>query len=163
MALTDQQERLRVPFTLIQAVNSRSLATENLTDSMTWGAPCNYMNYGKDKMETLVMQERLRELCFEGKRWYDLLRYSYRHIDYDAARYETPLVDLNDQNRLGAISSDMKSLMVRSKGADGTAVAAKMQNEAYLYLPVPNRDIIVCPLLKQNPIYKSMNDYEKSY
>ena len=163
LSTAEQQALLRVPFTLVQAVNTRSLHAENLTDSMTWGAPCNYMNYGKDQMEQLVMQERLRELCFEGKRWYDLLRYSYRHIDYDATKYDTPLVDLNDRNGLGQISADMKALMVRSKGTDGTAVAAKMQNEAYLYLPVPNRDIIVCPMLRQNPVYKTMNDFEKSY
>ncbi|MBR1484466.1 MAG: RagB/SusD family nutrient uptake outer membrane protein [Prevotella sp.] len=158
-----QKELLRVPFSLVQAVNTRALSTDYLTDSMTWGAPCNYQNYNKDQMELLVMQERLRELCFEGKRWYDLLRYSYRHVDYDQAKYDTPLVDLNAQNSLGQISADMKTLMIRGNTTDGAATAAKMQNEAYLYLPVPNRDIIVCPLLRQNPIYKSMNDFEKSY
>ena len=161
LAVAEKEELLRVPFTLVQAVNTRSLHADNLTDSMTWAGYKTTIS--KEQMELLVMQERLRELCFQGKRWYDLLRYSYRHVDYDAAKYDKLLVDLNETNSLGTISADMKALMVRSRGADGTAVAAKMQNEAYLYLPVPNSDIIVCPLLRQNPVYKSMSDFEKSY
>ena len=160
METTQQKELLRVPFTLVQAVNTRSLSQDNLTDSMTWSV---YQNYDKEQMELLVMQERLRELCFEGKRWYDLMRYSYRHVDYDASKYDRLLVDLSESNSLGTISQDMKKLMIRSRGADGSGVAAKMQNEAYLYMPVPNSDIIVCPLLRQNPAYKNTNDFEKSY
>ena len=160
METAQQKELLRVPFTLVQAVNTRSLAQDNLTDSMTWNV---YQNYDKEQMELLVMQERQRELCFEGKRWYDLMRYSYRHVDYDASKYDKLLVDLNETNQLGTISQDMKKLMIRSRGSDGSAVAAKMQNEAYLYMPVPNSDIIVCPLLRQNPAYKNTNDFEKNY
>jgi hypothetical protein len=160
METTQQKELLRVPFTLVQAVNTRSLSQDNLTDSMTWSV---YQNYDKEQMELLVMQERLRELCFEGKRWYDLMRYSYRHVDYDGSKYDKLLVDLSESNSLGTISQDMKKLMIRSRGSDGSGVAAKMQNEAYLYMPVPNSDIIVCPLLRQNPAYKNTNDFEKSY
>jgi len=160
---TAQQTLLHEPYRLVAAVNTRSLYADNLTDSMTWESPCNYKNFSKDQMEQLVMQERLRELCFEGKRWYDLMRYNYRHIDYNAAKYNEMLVDLNDKNDLGGLYSEMKTLMVRGSGADGTAVAAKMQNEAYLYMPVPNNDLIVCPLLNQNPAYKDTNEFEKSY
>ena len=32
----------------------------------------------KTKMEEMVMQERQRELLFEGKRWFDLVRRSMR-------------------------------------------------------------------------------------
>ena len=158
-----QKIKLRDAYRLVAAVNTRSLHSENLADSMTWEAPCNYKDFDKDKMEQLVLQERLRELCFEGKRWYDLMRYNYRHVDYDATKYRELLYDLNEQNALGQIYGDMKTLMVRGSGADGSAVAAKMRNEAYLYMPVPNSDIIVCPLLRQNPAYKNTNDYEKSY
>ena len=157
------QAQLRVPFTLVQEVNTRSLYSENLADSMTWDTPCNYKNYSKEQMEELVMKERMRELCFEGKRWFDLLRYNYRHTDYSADQYNTLLVDLHETNRLGTIYTGMKTLIVNASGSDGTAVAAKMQNEAYLYMPVPNSDIIVCKLLKQNPVYKSGNAFEKSY
>lgn len=160
----EQQEQLHEPYRLVAAVNTRSLYADNLaTDSMTWEAPCNYKNFSKDQMELLVMQERLRELCFEGKRWYDLLRYNYRHVDYSAAKYNELLFDLNERNELGKLYVEMKNLMVRSSGADGTAVAAKMQNEAYLYMPVPNSDLIVCPLLRQNPAYKDTNEFEKTY
>mgnify|MGYP002623715076 CR=1 FL=1 len=151
-------------FRLVQYVNTRSLHADNLADSMMWNdKTAHYNNYDKSQMEQLVLAERLRELCFEGKRWYDLLRYNYRHIDYDAAKYDQLLVDLNESNALGEIDADMKTMMTRSRGTDATAVSAKMQNEAYLYLPVPNRDIIVCPLLKQNPAYKGGNEFEKQY
>ncbi len=160
LAAADQQALLLEPFQLVQAVNNRSLHPDNMADSMTWAG---YRNYSKDQMEQLVMQERLRELCFEGKRWYDLLRYNYRHIDYDANRYNQKLNDMSENNSLATISADMKNLMVRGRGTDGIAVSAKMQNEAYLYLPVPNSDIIVCPLLNQNPAYKDAQEYQKNY
>ena len=113
-------------------------------------------------MEQFVMEERLRELCFEGKRWYDLMRYSYRHTtaaDYGRTMYEIT----SEGGHLNPVYSEMLELMVRSRGSDATGVSAKMQNEAYLYFPVPNSDIIVCPLLHQNPAYKDANQYEKSY
>ena len=158
-AATDvQQAAMREPFDLIRVVNARSLITK--TDSMTWD---KYKAYSKSDMEQLVMQERLRELCFEGKRWYDLLRYNYRHTDYTAEMYDQKLVKLNENNQLPKLYQEMKMLMARGSGSDGPAVAAKMQNEAYLYLPVPNKDIIVCPALKQNPVYRNTANYEKSY
>lgn len=155
-----QAALLQVPFTLVQAVNTRSLYTDNLADSMKWAT---FSSYSKDQMELLVMQERLRELCFEGKRWYDLLRYNYRHIDYSADKYNQLLIDQSEANALAPIYGDMKTLVARGRGTDATAVSAKMQNEAYLYLPVPNVDIIVCPLLRQNPAYKNTNEFEKTY
>jgi hypothetical protein len=58
---------------------------------------------------------------------------------------------------------EMLNLATRSRGADAPAIKAKMRNEAYLYMPIPNADIIVCPLLVQNPAYKTSGDIEKSY
>ena len=60
-------------FTLVNAINKRSLCQTLLTDTLIRG---NYNSKGD--METLVMQERQRELMFEGKRWFDLVRLSQR-------------------------------------------------------------------------------------
>ena len=148
-------------FNLVEAVNSRSINEADLSSvGLKW---TTYSGYTQQQLETFVMRERLRELCFEGKRWYDLLRYNYRHIN--GVQYNSLLADLagDDGSGLPAIYEDMLMLATRSRGTDATAIRAKMQNEAYLYLPIPNSDINVCPLLKQNPAYKSGNIYEKTY
>ncbi len=148
-------------FNIVEAVNSRSI---NQADLASVGLKyTTYAGFGRQQMETFVMRERLRELCFEGKRWYDLLRYNYRHIN--GVQYNALLADLAGEDGAGlpAIYEDMLMLATRSRGTDASAIRAKMQNEAYLYLPVPNSDINVCPLLRQNPAYKESNKYEKTY
>ena len=51
-------------------------ATSELTDTLV---RTDYRS--KSQMETLVLKERHRELMFEGKRWYDLVRHSLRKGD----------------------------------------------------------------------------------
>lgn len=73
---TEQDEQYyNQAFSLVNAVNKRSLCqpTSQLKDSLAISA----FNT-KEKIETLVMKERQRELMFEGKRWYDLVRRSMR-------------------------------------------------------------------------------------
>jgi len=126
---------------------------------MKWAT---FKNLSREKIEELVMQERMREFCFEGRRWYDLMRYNYRHIT--GVNYsKTMMEQMEAGGALPANSTDMLDLMTRCRGTEASGVKAKMANEAYLYMPVPNRDIIVCPLLKQNPAYKNTNEFEKSY
>ncbi|NPD91063.1 RagB/SusD family nutrient uptake outer membrane protein [Xylanibacter muris] len=62
-------------FSLVNAVNKRSLCqpASQLKDTLD----ASKFNT-KDGIETLVMKERHRELMFEGKRWYDLVRRSMR-------------------------------------------------------------------------------------
>ena len=60
-------------FTLVNAINKRSLCQTQLTDTLV---RTNYSSKGD--MENLVLQERQRELMFEGKRWFDLVRVSQR-------------------------------------------------------------------------------------
>ena len=153
-------------FNLIEAVNTRSIYTDDqATYAMQWNT---YKDYSKQQLETLILQERLRELCFEGKRWYDLLRFAYRHME--GVQYNRTLGEIaadaegaGSTLSLPAIYEDMLNLATRARGTDAPAIRAKMQNEAYLYLPIPNSDINVCPLLIQNPAYKSGSTYEKTY
>ena len=60
-------------FTLVNAVNKRAVCQNQLLDTLRR----NEYN-SKGDMETLVLQERQRELMFEGKRWFDLVRLSQR-------------------------------------------------------------------------------------
>jgi len=60
-------------FTLVNAINKRSVCETLLSDTLI---RTSYNTKGD--METLVLQERQRELMFEGKRWFDLVRLSQR-------------------------------------------------------------------------------------
>ena len=158
LAAADDDPQLRQAFNLVQAVNSRSKNIETSGDSIHWVAFNNLT-----AMEELVMNERLRELAFEGKRWYDLLRYNYRHVE--GVDYSTTLADQNDRG-VAAVSNYNSNTMMKMavrKLTNGDAVAAKMSTEPKLYLPIPQSDMNVCPVLRQNPAYGSIDNYSKNY
>jgi SusD family. len=158
LATDETDTLLRQAFNIVQAVNNRSIYEGSLaSDSLKWG---NYNTV--DRMENLVLSERLRELCFEGKRWYDLLRYGYRRMTN--VDYTTTLAQQNEQGKaMPNVSKDMMNLMTRKYTAGGTSVSAKMRTEPYLYLPVAESEIEVNSLLKQNPAYSSSDLWEKNY
>ena len=142
-------EALTEALELVNQVYKRSL------DETQWSASLYNSSYAQDgaKMEGLVLQERLRELCFEGKRWYDLLRYNYRHQD-TPCNYATMLVD---QGSYMKNYQDFLDIVGR-KYDNGSARTNKMKEEPRLYLPVPHSDILTCkPWLRQNPMYTDEN------
>jgi hypothetical protein len=149
---TTDYAHLRQAFALVQTVNARSL--QNKADSMVWNT---YSKRTTEDFEKLVLAERLRELPFEGKRWYDLMRYNYRHVS--GVDYSTILAD---QPNLVANYTEMLNLMKRKLGSKGDAVASKTANEARLYLPVPLADLKISPLWKQNPAYSSDDTFSKN-
>ena len=75
LAEGDDDEKLQEAFELVQVVNKRSIMKdpERISNSDLLSFPGT-----KADMENLVMKERQRELIFEGKRWYDLVRRSMR-------------------------------------------------------------------------------------
>ena len=108
------------------------------------------------------MQERLREFCFEGRRWYDLLRFNYRHVE--GVDYKTTLAEQNDRNYpVVAAYGPMLDLMKRKLSGKGNAVAAKVNSEPKLYMPIPLADLTISPLLRQNPGYSSNETSNKNY
>lgn len=111
-------------------------------------------------LETVILDERARELCFEGKRWFDMLRYNYRHTT--GVNYHITLAQQG-----GAFAqnySEMLKLIARKySSGGGTGVTAKMPTEPYLYMPVLESEMDVNPLLVQNPVYQSDDTYEKNY
>ncbi|MCR4918647.1 MAG: RagB/SusD family nutrient uptake outer membrane protein [Prevotella sp.] len=157
LATADDDPILRSAFNLVQAVNLRALDDNAQGDSIKWAT----YRESKETVELLVMEERLRELCFEGKRWYDLLRYNFRHVE--GIDYNTTLAQQDEEGRQWVANYQaMLNLMGRKFDGGGSAVTNKMQGEPHLYLPIPHRELVVCPLLKQNPVYSESDEYEKN-
>jgi len=144
-AANDSDEvTLKKAFDLVQAVNKRSMK-KNSTDTL------KFESYNsKDAMELLVLAERERELCFEGKRWFDLMRFCYRHMEGVDIRQK-----LADMGTWPSLYAPMLHMIVRKYGesGEGDAVSYKMKSEPYLYWPILESEVKVNNLLKQNPVY----------
>lgn len=110
-------------------------------------------------LEILVMNERARELCFEGKRWFDMLRYNYRHVT--GVNYD---VILGRQGSHVANYEEMLKLIARKyTSGGGSGVTSKMPTEPYLYMPVIQSEMSINPALVQNPVYTDGGTMEKNY
>ena len=133
-------------FNIVKFVNDRALSEANKT---SYGL--KYSLY-KDRMEELVLVERARELCFEGKRWYDLMRYNYRHTTNKA-----DLTKMLSESYVA--NSDAFLELALRKYAVPSAMKAKIRDERYLYMPINQDEIEINPNLKQNPVYKSSSKY----
>ena len=154
----DVENVLRSAFSLVNEVNKRSIALATLTDADT----LKFSTYSnKAAMEELVLAERLRELCFEGKRYFDLLRYNYRHVD--GVQPDKNLADINeDPDVMVENNGSMMNLMTRGMSVGGGAARLLMHTEPYLYFPVLESELKANLLLKQNPAYKKSNLYDKN-
>ena len=143
---TEGDTRNEEAFDICQFVNDRSLSDANRSTNSL-----KYTTY-RDKMEELVLAERARELCFEGKRWFDLMRYNYRHT--------TEKADLTKKLTEGYVmnSDEFFDLALR-KYAVPAAMKAKIRDERYLYMPINQDEVEVNTNLVQNPVYKSSAKY----
>ena len=157
LATANDDPGLRQAFNLVQTVNTRSLDPQNYSDSLKWNTYSNV-----EAMEKLVLAERQRELCFEGKRWYDLMRYNYRHLDHvlDYTKTFAQLVEAGVD--IPKNYKEMLNLMARKYVSGSDAMKAKMRTEAHLYMPVPYSDMQVNKKLVQNPVYNSDSEYERN-
>ncbi|MCQ2093838.1 MAG: RagB/SusD family nutrient uptake outer membrane protein [Bacteroidaceae bacterium] len=98
----------------------------------------NYTSYSS--ILALVELERQRELLFEGKRYYDLVRHSRR--DGNTNWFKTK---------------------VGSKFSQASRAAlAKMNLMDFMYLPVLKEQMKINPYLDQNPIYYDEEDVVKN-
>jgi len=111
----------------VQMVNITYLRSnpENATDSLR---RVNYPTPGD--LELLVLRERQRELMFEGKRWFDLVRFARRE---------------------GSTGTLNTFLMYKNPG--GTSSSSVPVPNA-MYLPISQRELEANPNLEQNPFYK---------
>jgi len=147
----DDASTLRSAFNIVREVNDRALV-ENSKDTLKFD---DYKTV--DGMERLVLAERERELCFEGKRWFDLVRYCYRHmtgVDIDKL--------MADQTEWPTLSSSMLKLVARKYTSGGDAFSYKMKSEPYLYFPISQSQIKVNTLLKQNPVFNAEESTSKN-
>ena len=121
---TATEADLRKAFDLVKAVNDRSIVDPK--DSL------EYADYtGANNMHKLVLDERNRELMYEGKRWFDLVRKALCEKRTDNILFVTEKL----VNNSGAVKSKMASINT-------------------LFFPIAQSEIDVNPNLKQNPAYK---------
>lgn len=126
LAYIGGEENCQEAFNLVQAVNSRGCR----------GA--SNLQYNADEIKTLVLEERQRELMFEGKRWYDLVR-MVRHSE-------------NPSQTMSVLRNTYLLRRYSSNGSDAVARIGSLDN---LFLPIYQEEIDVNPLLEddQNPAY----------
>lgn len=144
LAVDGEDSQLNEAYELVRNVNARSLVNRSKDSLVRESYPT------KEQMEQLVLSERQRELCFEGKRWFDLMRYSYRHMDGVNAK------DLmTNHTSWPALDPAMVSLASRSYVTGADIFARKMTSEPFLYWPIYSKDIEVFgKVLKQNPVFQ---------
>ena len=130
------KQDLNNAFKLVKAVYYRSnpyKVTRNDSISYTAG--------NAESMHALVLQERQRELCFEGKRWFDLVRMALRDGD----------------------TKNMLDEMVTHKyETNQSAIRSKMASVDGLFFPIYEREIETDSMLVQNPVYEVEDIYEKN-
>ena len=122
---------LSTAFSIVNAINKRSNCGKGAKD-------LDQTNYTtKSLMRSLVLEERQRELMFEGKRWYDLVRRSQR--------------DGSTDYLVGAVSR---------KGNSGStsALSSKLSRMDAVYWPYHIDELKVNKNLKQNPAFGSGED-----
>lgn len=126
-----EKQNMYDAFKLVKAVNDRSKIV--VKDSLT---QVNDLTLLQD----LVLNERRRELAYEGKRWYDLVRVALR------ANSTQPILFIAD--KLG--------------GGAGQALRKKMQTINTLFFPIASSELNVNPLLVQNPAYEESSILDKN-
>lgn len=125
-------------FDLVKAVYYRSNNRETMAKSDT----LTYTIGNAADMQAMVMKERQRELVFEGKRWYDIVRKALYTGEKNIDAIIEPVVSKK-------YSSNHKSYI------------SKMPTIDYMFFPIEEREIDNNPLLVQNPAYETESIYEK--
>lgn len=122
-------------FTIVNAINKRSMCQTPLKDTLKYS---DYKN--KAALEELVLLERQRELMFEGKRWFDLVRHTLR-----------------DNN-----TSVLTSKVLQKYTSNTSAIRTKFNKVDAVFWPYNRDELKVNTLLVQNPAYGT-GDEEGSY
>ena len=119
-------EDFKEAFRIVSAINTRSrIDTTAVEDPLIENS---YMN--RESALQLVLDERVRELSFEGKRWFDLVRKALREKSTNDIKFVADKLDSNS----GVVKSKMSTI-------DG------------LFMPIHEDELRYNKLLKQNPVY----------
>ncbi len=117
---------LHEAYNIVNTINKRYNCSTTKTD-------INYASYAsKSLMTDLVMDERHRELLFEGKRWYDLVRRSLRE---------------------GNTSYLTSQASKKSTGSAGSASQNKLKRIDAIFWPYNKDELQVNKNLTQNPAF----------
>ena len=117
----------REAFNIVKAINYRSRIDTLNMDLRPWKVE-NYLT--RESSMDLVRKERLLELSFEGKRWFDLVRVALRDGKTDKIKFVADKLD------------DV-----------GAVVKTKMSTIDGLFLPIHIDELRYNKNLKQNPAY----------
>lgn len=147
-------------FELVEAVyyrsNNKKYMEDNDKKNLLLTKPGNAAG-----MRTLVLDERQRELAFEGKRWYDLVRL--------ALRATKEIVDPEDETQKVTVADIATTVDIIVKGkfiANQKSYANKMPSIDNFFFPISERDLNTYGgenegKLKQNPAYETESTIEK--
>jgi hypothetical protein len=133
-SLTTADELKLDAFNLISAVYRRSNPVVQTKKQYAPEQPQTY-----DTFHKLLMNERRREFLFEGKRYYDLVR---------AAR------------RVGN-TQEMRQALATKYSEAGPAVAIKLIQMGFMYMPVYRKEMKINPALVQNESYLDEDENKK--
>lgn len=125
---TEDNTRLRQAYMLVDAVNRRSYGESDTESALV------YTRYRtKSAMLNLVYDERNRELMFEGKRWFDLVRRSVREGN----------------------TNYLKTQAARKYTNNKSAAESKLSRLDAIFWPYNEEELKVNGNLKQNPAFGS--------
>ncbi|MCQ2196534.1 MAG: RagB/SusD family nutrient uptake outer membrane protein [Bacteroidaceae bacterium] len=130
---TELDDNLKHAFYLIWTVNRRSIMTTSVTSTHAQELKINKFT-SKDDMRTLCLKERQRELMFEGKRWFDLLRQCHREGNTNMIKNNVP-----------------------AKISSGATKTLYLNYES-LFWPYNKKELRNNPDLKQKPFYGADDD-----
>lgn len=129
---------LKSAFDLVDAVNRRALCYPRYAATLLDFTKYNTVS----EMEELVFDERRRELMFEGKRWFDLVRRAMREGNADYV--------------------SQKVAGKNTSGANSNAITIKFKNLNGLFLPINYDEIKINDKLVQNPVYSESEHIKKA-
>lgn len=125
---TDDNTRLRQAYMIVDAVNRRSYGESDTESALL------YSNYRtKTTMLNLIYDERNRELMFEGKRWFDLVRRAVREGN----------------------TNYLKTQAARKYTNNKSAAESKLSRLDAIFWPYNEEELKVNGNLKQNPAFGS--------
>ena len=137
-AAADVNALLQKAFDIVDAINMRA------TCYPRYGAETRLTyipNNDPDVMEEMVFDERRRELMFEGKRWFDLVRQALRNGNADN------------------VSEAVKD---KTDNSNSSVISVKFSNLNGLFLPINKDEIDINPNLKQNAVYTDNEHIKKA-
>ena len=127
---TAEERDFREAFDIVNAINTRSRI--DTTDIVH---PLKVENYlTRESSMELVRKERLLELSYEGKRWFDLVRLALREKSTDKIKF-----------------------VADKLGSGAAVVKTKMSTIDGLFMPIHIDELRYNKNLKQNPAYDKKN------